>query len=451
MTMIAPGAFVWFLLPIQLSLAGARGIWAGVLLALAAAFLTAAAFSTLARRFPEAGFYSAYHFAQQVFREQGGGAALPLKFVTGWAAHLFYWIYPGVMVAFLTTLIDYLLRQFGSQPTVFGKLILAAAIAGFIGFLALRGISGSMTASILLNVLQISVLLIFSAAAIAFRLINPLSLGEAGWLYPQPAEIFLPAGGAQGILVQAAAAIFLVLGFESVVSLGVAAVNPRRDLPRGTILALLLQGLLAYSLQYFAFSFALTPEGLTAVPLGDLALRIGDRLLAGNGFTLMLVAAASVLLAGLAAALTALNTGVRTTFAMMMDPDMPEYLGLLRGRSATPYTAVVILSIVSAVIGLAGALGGSGVLAGLMLAVNLGAFILYAVVCGMSLAASPGWRGRVLGLAGLLVNLGLGAVIVFSALDAGATGAAARLALILSAAWLLLSGGYYALRRGRAD
>ena len=75
---------------------------------------------------PEAGFRSAYHFAERFFARRSiratGLLARVAKFATGWAAHLYYWVYPGVMVAFMGMLADYLLRQMGYSPTVFGRL-----------------------------------------------------------------------------------------------------------------------------------------------------------------------------------------------------------------------------------------------------------------------------------------------------------------------------------------
>jgi basic amino acid/polyamine antiporter, APA family len=34
------------------------------------------------------------------------------KFIVGWASHLYYWIYPGVMVAFMGLLITYIIQTF---------------------------------------------------------------------------------------------------------------------------------------------------------------------------------------------------------------------------------------------------------------------------------------------------------------------------------------------------
>jgi amino acid transporter len=95
----------------------AQDMWTGIVAALIVAFLTAFAFAELARRYPNAGSGSAYYFAEKAFLDREEPAhrrwARLAKFITGWAAHLFYWVYPGVMVAFMTVLITYITSQFG--------------------------------------------------------------------------------------------------------------------------------------------------------------------------------------------------------------------------------------------------------------------------------------------------------------------------------------------------
>src|SRR5690242_16767227 len=167
MALTAPGAFLWLLYQLQVaaSFDGFADIWPGVLLSLLAAMLTSLSFAELARRYPEAGFRSAYHFADRFFARHKDTRYKPLarlaKFATGWAAHLYYWMYPGAMVAFMGLLADYVLRYFGYSPTVFGEAVLAASFAAFIGFLALRGITGTTTTSVVLNTIQLTTLIIF--------------------------------------------------------------------------------------------------------------------------------------------------------------------------------------------------------------------------------------------------------------------------------------------------
>src|SRR5262249_31035117 len=122
MALIAPGAFLWITYQLQAAATAPDGssvasdIWAGIGLALVLAFLTAISYAQLARLYPEAGFGSCYYFAEKAFldrenRDHHKFARLA-KLVTGWAAHLFYWVYPGCMVAFMATLIGYIWQQF---------------------------------------------------------------------------------------------------------------------------------------------------------------------------------------------------------------------------------------------------------------------------------------------------------------------------------------------------
>src|SRR5438094_836457 len=111
----APGALLWITYQLQAAATAPDGssvasdMWAGIVLALILAFLTAYSYGELARIYPEAGFGSCYYFAEKAFIDRENAAhhkwARLAKIVTGWAAHLFYWVYPGVMVAFMATLV----------------------------------------------------------------------------------------------------------------------------------------------------------------------------------------------------------------------------------------------------------------------------------------------------------------------------------------------------------
>jgi len=460
MALTAPGALIWLLYQSQsaVNIGGVADIWPGVLLALIGALITMFSFGELVRRYPEAGFRSAYHFADRFFASQGQrhkGIARIAKFAIGWAAHLYYWIYPGVMVAFLGVLLDYLLRYFGYQPTVYGEALLAMSFAAFVGFLALRGITGTTTSSVALNTIQLIALLSFSVLAIIFRLTNPAEFSLSDWTHPSALSVLLPHS-LNGTLFQAALAMILMVGFESSTALGSNATNPQRDIPRGAVLALLIQGAFAYLLGYFASGFALNVHiDVTAshAPLGDLALQIGNTL-GGYGATLMLFIGFTIVIALLGATLTAINNGVRISFAMVLDDEMPDVLGLLHPQYATPYYAVILLSIFSAVIGAAGIIGGLPVLMGIILASNLGAFLLYALLCILTIATFVGdpdfnfFRHILLPLVGLLINLGIIAAMTIIGLSAGGiVTQASQIALGLAGLWLIVSISYYFIKR----
>src|SRR5208337_5311085 len=115
MALIAPGAFLWLTFQMQ-SLYGAPvaggAMWFGILLALVLCIATAISYAELYKLYPGPG--SSYLYAEQAFlsKTHAYKFARLAKFVTGWASHLYYWVYPGVMVGVTAVLAGYLLNQF---------------------------------------------------------------------------------------------------------------------------------------------------------------------------------------------------------------------------------------------------------------------------------------------------------------------------------------------------
>ena len=259
MALIAPGAFLWITFQVQASNnGGATDMWTGIVAALIVAFLTAIAFSELARKYPEAGAGGSYYFAEKAFLERDKAShqrfARLAKFLTGWAAHLFYWVYTGVMVAMMAILITYIFGQFNINLTIPEQIGVAILFAVFIGLIAVRGITGSTNIAIAINVIQLVSLVGFSILAIMFRVQNPLHATQ--WAHPAASSIIFPHSiGA--MLFQSTIAILILVGFESSTSLAGEALNPKKDIPRAVIMALIIQGLFAYLLEYFAANFAL--------------------------------------------------------------------------------------------------------------------------------------------------------------------------------------------------
>src|SRR5260370_2544558 len=116
MALIAPGAFLWTTYQLQSAPASALNMWFAVFVATGIALLTATAYAALAKRYPEAGAGSSYYFAEAAVLQQEEHRHFKFarlsKFVVGWASHLYYWIYPGVMVAFMGLLITYIIQTF---------------------------------------------------------------------------------------------------------------------------------------------------------------------------------------------------------------------------------------------------------------------------------------------------------------------------------------------------
>jgi amino acid transporter len=467
MALIAPGAFLWITMQVQAANTGGdTDMWTGIVAALVVAFLTAMAFAELARRYPEAGAGGSYYFAEKAFldREQAGHRrfARLAKFGTGWAAHLFYWVYPGVMVAMMATLVTYLLSQFNINATIPQQIVIAVLFSVAVGFIAVRGITGSTNLAIVINVIQLVSLVGFSIMAIMFRIKNPLHATQ--WAHPHAMSIVFPHSlGA--MLFQSTIAMLILVGFESSTSLAGEAKNPKKDIPRGIILSLVIQGVFAYLLEYFAANYAVCEKlvnvapdgtrttGMAAVaasgaPVGDMIRMIGDSMFGGNGFMLMIVVALTVGLAVLGTTLAAMNTAVRISFAMAQDKEMPSVMGALHGKHATPHMGVWLLVGVSAILGAVGVCNVTA-LTGITLASNIGTFILYGMICALTFVAFAGQsefhsgRHAIVPLLGLLGNLALlVGIVVIGLKTPGVSANATRFALWMTAGWGTVSAVY---------
>src|ERR1700722_17057697 len=426
MALIAPGAFLWLTFLIQATEgATAPSMWMGIVGALVLCLSTAVCYAEMAKLYPGAG--SSYYFAEQAFltREKAWRYARISKFIVGWGSHLYYWIYPGVMVG--TTgivcglVVGTIWPNFMSawNPGFFFMMAVAVIFSFCIAYIAPRGISSSTVVNMGINVIQIAALLTFAVLALGYRLNHaPGSVayqfdstsGEAytyefqttttvlagvptdtivrdgnGIPMPKkdaagkiiPYHISYAEHDASGnflahpnalsvirphnwnwVFVQATVAILILVGFESVTTMGDEAKNAKRDVPIAVITSLLVQGVLFYFFEYFSANFFLN-SGYTmqnaagsAAPIGDMMVIVGDALLGpGNGRIFMLIEAATVFLALIGTTLSCMNTGARVTYAMGKDKEVRGHFGLLHQKNLTPHNAIWTLAAISAVIG----------------------------------------------------------------------------------------------------
>jgi len=154
-------------------------MWFGILAALLLCFATALSYAELSKLFPGAG--SSYLYAEQAFLSKTTAYrfARIAKFFTGWASHLYYWVYPGCMVGVTAILGGYLLNQF--WPNTFSSTynsplfmwLFCIAFSFGVAYIAYRGVSGTTGVNAAINVIQISALVVFSIIAIAYRTSHP--------------------------------------------------------------------------------------------------------------------------------------------------------------------------------------------------------------------------------------------------------------------------------------
>ncbi|MGB8011575.1 MAG: APC family permease [Terriglobales bacterium] len=426
MALIAPGAFLWLTFAGQAAAgATAPSMWMGIVFATLLCLATAVCYAEMAKLYPGTG--SSYYFAEQSFlnHDKAWPYARLAKFIVGWGSHLYYWIYPGVMVGVIGVISGYLVGTLwpnfmsASNPGPMFMMAVAIVFAFAVSYIAHRGITGSTSVNIGINVIQISALIVFAVVALGYRVNHPpgsvafqfdaqtsaafncefattktlvngqstdtivrasdgtpqCAVDAAG--KPVPYRISYPEKDSSGafvshptarsvvsmhnfgwMFVQATIAILILVGFESVTSMGGEARNAKRDVPIAVIVSLLVQGCFCYMFEYFAANYFLNSgypmsfAGASAAPIGDMMTIVGDALFgAGHGRIFMLVEAATVFLALIGTTLSCINTGARVTYAMGRDQEVPEHFGMLHGKNLTPHRAIWTLAAISAVIG----------------------------------------------------------------------------------------------------
>ncbi len=596
MALIAPGAFLWLTFQMQ-SLYGAPmagiSMWFGILFALLLCLATAYSYAELSKLYPGPG--SSYLYAEQAFlsKTKAFKFARVAKFFTGWASHLYYWVYPGVMVGVTAILAGFLLNQFwpdtfsGTYNSPLFMILFCIIFALGVAYIAFRGVTGTTAVNVVINIVQISALLVFSVIAIGYRTQHPqgatgfhLSNGVAvnyqvaqepvkddkgapqpvlvdgkptldkdGKLVYQmqdmkdektgdpigadkdgkpvtdpklaaPFTVDYSAGaitkddkgvetfnyhataksvvaphGFNFIFIQAAIAILILVGFESVTAMADEAKHPKRDVPRAVLLSLVIQGAVCYLIEYFAANYmlhngyTLPNAGASGAPLGDMMVITGTWLFgsAAAGKAFMLVQAFTVFLALIGTTLSCLSTGARVTYAMGRDEEVPSHFGMLHGKTMSPHRAIWALAIISAIIGIVTVsvyMGGQstapaaldkhnfwygfGIFAPEMytklpntllivtLVSNFGTFLLYMFTCVIAMVAFKehhtfnGIKHVVIPVLGLLANL---AIMIFYIVGpftvAGMSWKEPFIALGICALWGIY-GAYYFLTASKA-
>jgi amino acid transporter len=400
----------------------APAMWWGIVLALLLCLATAVAYAEISKLYPGTGSSYYYAEQALLSTENAFKYARIAKFIVGWGSHLYYWVYPGLMVAttgiFVGYVVGFLFPTFmsGGNPGPVFMALIAIVFSFFVAWIAQKGVGASTAVNLAINVVQISALLVFSVLAIGYRTSHPAgTTGPTAYQYdgqtlatynyqfktdpkdgstvrdaagnplplldsagkPIPYVITYPDKDSSGnilthtsaasvvsphnfswVFIQATVAILILVGFESVTSMGGEAKNPTRHIPIAVIASLLIQGLLCYLIEYFAANYFLnsgyTMQSATgsAAPIGDMMIVVGDALLGhGNGKWFMLGEAVTVFLALIGTTLSCMNTGARVTYAMGKDDEAPEHFGILNAKTLSPRSAIWTLAIISAVIG----------------------------------------------------------------------------------------------------
>jgi amino acid transporter len=183
---------------------------------------------------------------------------------------------------------------------------------------------------------------------------------QATFQFHETAASVVAPHGMSYAIIQACIAILILVGFESVTSMGEEAKNAKRDIPRAVLLSLFIQGVVCYLIEYFAAGYFLNPgypltkAAASSAPLGDQMVIVGTWLFgsAEAGWWFMFIQAITVFLALVGTTLSCMSTGARVTYAMGRDDEVPSHFGMLHGKNLTPHRAIWTMAAVSGVVGI---------------------------------------------------------------------------------------------------
>jgi basic amino acid/polyamine antiporter, APA family len=305
-------------------------LWLPFLLAFILAVLTAAAYSELAGKYPQAAGAALYV-----------NKAFGIPFVTFIVAF-------GVMMSGVTSASvaaqafgGRYLAEFVTMPVIVGALIFLALVT-LVNFV---GISESVKVNVTLTVIEASGLLVIVAIGV-----YALLTGEGD---PGRALEFNPREGAfLGLLQGTALAFYALLGFEDSVNLAEEAKDPARDFPYA-----LFGGVMVAVLIYMAVAFTATmlvdTETLTksSGPLLEVVK------VAGLAFPPKLFA----LIALFAVANTALMNMImasRLVYGMARQRVVPSLFGTVHSTRGTPWVAILFTTAIAVVLVATGDIAG---------------------------------------------------------------------------------------------
>jgi len=310
------GAGIFVVLGVAIGYAGPAIIISIIIAGIVASF-TAFSFAELGSAIPKEG--GAYEFAFEMISPFIG-------FLVG-CLWLFAQIVAGAAISlgfasyFVTIFPEFSLKTIA--------VIAALALTG----LNLIGIKQSATVNNALVIIKIAILCLFVGFGI-FQ-INPQNLYQ-----------FSP-NGLFGILQGAGFIFFAYLGFGRMAALGEEVKNPERNLPMSVLIALIvsvviyvLTGFTATGLQNYHI---LAQSGS---PIAEAAKVIGNFSLVAAISIGALIATASVLLTNL--------LGVsRVAYAMARNNQLPKSIAQVSSRFGTPYTSIISMGVLIAVLAFA--------------------------------------------------------------------------------------------------
>lgn len=288
------------------------------IIAAAAMSLTAVSYGKMAGVFPASG--SAYTYARKTINAHVG-------FLVGWAILLDYFFLP--MVAWLIQSI-YLNAQFPGVP-VWGWLILNVVVTTVINALGI--VLADRVNKTLMTLTGIGI------AAFVVLCIGHLTSAAPASL---TAPLWNPATTVAAVSAGAAIAAYSFLGFDAISTLSEETVNPKRNIPRGILLAVIIGGVIfvavSYVMQLVHPGGSFTDSSTASYTMSVL---VGGPVFA-NIVNLVII------VGGFASAMAIQASTSRLMYVMGRDGVLPRrFFGRLSARFNTPLLNLVLIGAVA--------------------------------------------------------------------------------------------------------
>lgn len=380
------------------------------LVATLAMALTALSYGKLARSYPQSG--SVYTYARKLLDSRIG-------FLAGWAILLDYFFLP--MVAWLIQAL-YMNVQFPSLP-VWGWLVVNIAVTTLINALGI--VLADRINKVLLAVIGLGLV---ALVVVCVHHLGGSSGGAGGH------ALWNPATSVGAVTSGAAIAAYAFLGFDAVSTLSEEVHDPRRNVPRGILLTVVIGGaiffVLALVMQWVHPGSSFGDESTAGY---DIAIDAGGKHFAD-------VLNVVTLLGGLASCVAIQASTSRLMYVMGRDGVLPRRtFGYLSPRFRTPLVNIVLIALV-------GLFATRLSLATATSFINFGAFLAFALVnvCVVALWVRHRHDGEPMGVLGHVVVPVAGAAV-----DLYLMTKLSSTAVYLGLSWLALGIVYLAvLTRG---
>lgn len=290
-------------------------------------FFTACSYAQMSKEFPNAG--SIYTYVSKGINPHVG-------FVAGWTLLSDYILAPALLYLFAGIWMSGITPEIPSIVWSLFFLIFNTAIN-------IRGIETNAKVNLVLFWLQIVSLLVFIGFAIKFTFVD--GLGVAGFsLAP-----FYQAEHIDWNFIATAVSIVVLgfLGFDGISTLAEEAKDPKKNVGKASVLALVITGLIFLVQSYMA---ALVHPNYTDLDpdmaFFDIAKEVG-----GTAFYVVMIIV-NVLAVGIAVTLNVQSSVSRILFAMSRDRVIPgaSILGKIHPRFQTPVNAILFSSVVALIV-----------------------------------------------------------------------------------------------------